>query len=46
MGLKSQNQIKMKQRQKRKKGRAQLTKKGAKLEDYYYGKFYLKATQA
>ena len=46
MGLKSQNQIKMNQRQKRKKARAQLTKKGAKLEDFYYGKFYLKGSQA
>jgi hypothetical protein len=43
MGLKSQNQIKMKQREKRKKQRAQLTKKGVKLEDYYYGKFYLRS---
>jgi hypothetical protein len=45
MGLKSQGQIKMKQREKRKKARAQLTKKGAKLEDFYYGKFYLKTSQ-
>jgi hypothetical protein len=43
MGLKSQNQIKMKQRTKRKKQRAQILKKGAKLEDYYYGKFYLRS---
>jgi hypothetical protein len=43
MGLKSQNQIKMKQREKRKKQRAQILKKGAKLEDYYYGKFYLRS---
>jgi hypothetical protein len=43
VGLKSQNQIKMKQREKRKKSRDRLTKKGAKLEDYYYGRFYLKS---
>jgi hypothetical protein len=43
VGQKKQHQIGMKQREKRKKQRAQLVKKGAKLEDYYYGKFYLKA---
>ena len=43
MGLKSQYQVSMKQRKKRKKQRDQLAKKGAKMEDYYYGKFYLKS---
>lgn len=42
MGLKKQGQIKMKQRAKRKKARAHLVKKGLKLDDYYYGGFYLK----
>lgn len=43
MGQKKQYQVGSKQRVKRKKNRAQLLKKGAKLEDFYYGKFYLKA---
>jgi hypothetical protein len=43
MGLKSQYQVGMKQRQKRKKARAKLTAKGEKLENYFYGKYYLKS---
>ena len=43
MGLKSQFQIKMKQRQKRKKTRRQLSAKGQNLNEYFYGKFYLKS---
>jgi hypothetical protein len=42
MGLKSQRQIGMKQREKRKKKRAKITKKGQNLQDFYYGKYYLK----
>jgi hypothetical protein len=42
MGLKSQYQVKSRQAKKRKKARAQLTKKGLNLNDYYYNKFYLK----
>jgi len=42
MGLKSRYQIKSKQAQKRKKARAQLTKKGLNLNEYFYNKFYLK----
>ena len=43
MGLRSQFQIKMKQREKRKKARQKLTKNGQDLKEYYYGKYYLKA---
>lgn len=43
MGLKSQFQIKMKQGQKRKKARKKLTGKGENLNEYYYGKYYIKA---
>jgi len=43
MGLKSQFQNKMKQREKRKKKRKHLLAKGADLKDYFYGKFYLKS---
>lgn len=42
MGLKSQYQVKIRQAKKRKKTRAQITKKGENLNDYYYNKFYLK----
>jgi len=31
----------MKQREKRKKMRVALTKKGEKLDDYFYGKFFI-----
>jgi len=43
MGQKSQYQIGMKQREKRKKKRANITKKGKDLKEFYYGKFYLKS---
>lgn len=42
MGQKSQYQVKLKQRIKRKKKRGNLVKKGQNLTDFYYGKFYLK----
>ena len=42
MGLKSQYQIKIKQAKKRAKKRANITKKGLTLTDFYYNKFYLK----
>ena len=43
MGLKSQYQVGMKQRQKRKKKRDKLAAKGLKTSDYFYGKFSLRA---
>lgn len=43
MGQKSQFQIGMKQREKRKKKRARLAKKGQDIKEYYYGKYFLKA---
>ncbi len=46
MGQKSQYQIKIKQREKRKKARAKLTAKGEKIDDYYYSGFYLKTKTA
>lgn len=42
MGLKSQYQIKRKQRLVRKNARKKLAAKGANLTDYFYGKYYLK----
>ena len=42
MGQKSQYQVENKQRQKRKKARQKLTKKGENLSEFYYGKFYIK----
>jgi len=42
MGQKSQGQIKLKQRVKRKKKRDKLTGKGQNLTDYFYGKYYVK----
>jgi hypothetical protein len=42
MGLRSQRQIKAKQAKKRQAKRKSLTAKGANLNDYYYGKYYLK----
>ncbi len=42
MGLKKQFQTKMKQRVKRKKARQKLTAKGQNLNDYYYGKYFVK----
>jgi hypothetical protein len=42
MGLKSQYQVSMQQRKKRKKAREQLTKKGENIASYYYGKYYIK----
>lgn len=43
MGLKSQYQVKMKQRDKRKKKRQHLAAKGENLANFYYGKYYLKS---
>ena len=45
MGQRSQFQIGMKQREKRKKKRQRLVKKGQDPKDYFYGKFCLKATK-
>lgn len=42
MGLKSQYQIGMKQRQKRQKSRKKLAAKGENLTEHYYGKYYVK----
>lgn len=42
MGLKKQYQMGQKQREKRKKRRDRLAKKGANLSDVFYGKFYIK----
>ncbi len=41
--MRRQNQIKMKQAEKRKAKRKRLTAKGENLTEYYYGKFYLKS---
>ncbi|MCX5686894.1 MAG: hypothetical protein NTW09_05515 [Candidatus Omnitrophica bacterium] len=43
MGLKSQYQVGMKQREKRKKKRVKLAAKGQNASDYFYGKYYLKS---
>jgi hypothetical protein len=45
MGLKSQYQVGMRQRQKRKKARAKLAANGEKIENYFYGKYCLKSQQ-
>jgi len=42
MGLRTQRQIKLKQGIKRKARRKRLTTKGENLNDYFYGKYYLK----
>ena len=42
MGLRTQRQMKFKQAIKRKAKRKRLTAKGENLNDYYYGKYYLK----
>ena len=42
MGQKTQYQMKLKQAKVRKKRRQRLEAKGAKLTDYFYGKYYLK----
>jgi len=42
MGLKSQYQVGMKQREKRKKKRNRLAAKGGNTSEYFYGKYYLK----
>lgn len=42
MGLRSQYQVGVKQKEKRKKKRNRLIAKGQNITDYYYGKFYLK----
>lgn len=46
MGLKSQYQISRKQRFKRKAARKKLTDKGMNLNEYFYGKYYLKSGTA
>ena len=43
MGLKSQYQVGMKQREKRKKKRVKMAKKGQDPKDFFYGKYYLKS---
>lgn len=43
MGLKSQYQISRKQRLKRKTARKKIAAKGQNVQDFYYGKYYLKA---
>ena len=45
MGLKTQFQMKMKQREKRVKARRKLLAEGKKIEDYFYNKYYLKGSQ-
>jgi hypothetical protein len=42
MSLKTQYQMKVKQREKRRKERKKLAAKGQKPEDYFYGRFYIK----
>ncbi|MDD5436761.1 MAG: hypothetical protein PHX20_04370 [Candidatus Omnitrophica bacterium] len=42
MGLRTQRQMKLKQAIKRKAKRKRLTAKGENLNDFYYGKYYLK----
>lgn len=44
MGLKSQYQVSRKQRIKRKAARKKLTAKDEKLNEYFYGKYYIKAS--
>jgi hypothetical protein len=46
MGQKSQYQMKLKQKIKRIKKRKKLAAKGANLNEYYYGKSYLKTKEA
>jgi hypothetical protein len=46
MGQKSRYQIGMKQREKRKKARKKMAAKGQNIDQYYYGKFCLKAGEA
>jgi len=43
MGLKSQFQIGLKQREKRKKARTKLARVGQNVSDYFYGAYYLKS---
>jgi len=43
MGLKSRYQISRKQRLTRKAARKKLAAKGANLNEYFYGKFYIKS---
>ncbi len=42
MGLKSQRQIRMKQKEKRKKRRARIIKKGQNVNDFFYSGCYIK----
>jgi hypothetical protein len=42
MGLRSQLQMKMQQKAKRKKRRDHLVAKGKTVSDYFYGKYFLK----
>ncbi len=41
--MKSQYQVSRKQRLKRKTARKKLAARGEKLNEYYYGKYYIKA---
>lgn len=43
MGQKSQYQVKMKQREKRKKARDRMVAKGQNPDDYFYAGYYIKA---
>ena len=42
MGLKSQRQIRVKQKEKRKKRRIKIAKKGQNVNDYFYSGCYIK----
>lgn len=46
MGLKSQYQIGMKQRNRRKARRKRMAAKGMNMSEFFYGKFYLKTGDA
>ena len=42
MGQKTQYQMKLKQAKVRKKRRQRIEAKGGKMDEYFYGKYYLK----
>jgi hypothetical protein len=43
MSLKKQFQLKMKQKKKRKKERKKILAKGQDVNEYFYGRYYLKS---
>jgi hypothetical protein len=45
VGLKSQYQIKMKQREKRRKARKKMAAKGENPNDYFYAGYYIKSAE-